>query len=317
MNKHAYLIIAHNQFKLLEILIKMLDDERNDIFVHIDAKAKNFDFNHFMSITKYSNVCFTDKRYSIKWASFDMVKAEYALLEKVFESKNVYDYVHLISGVDLPIKSQDEIHNFFEENAGKEFVHFTSEKLNDTELDRVRAYHFAMGRRNYINRFITKLESKTARLFGINRIKNLAVQKGSQWFSITNDFAKYILSKKEYVFKQFNHTFIPDEFFVQTLLINSKFKNNLFMPNCKNDHFACARLIDWERGDPYVFKTEDFDEIISSKAMIARKFNLKEDSEIIYKIENYIKNSQKILDKGEERVENLDRQTDRQTDMLI
>lgn len=288
MQKHAYLIIAHNQFELLEILIKMLDDERNDLFVHIDAKVRDFDFKHFAGITKKSNLYFTNNRYSIKWASFDMVKAEYALFEKVFESNNNYNYVHLISGVDLPIKSQDEIHAFFEKNHGKEFVHFTSEKLNNTELDRVRAYHFAMGRRNYINRFITKLESKMARILGINRIKNLEVQKGSQWFSITMDFAKYIFDKKEFVYKQFHHTFIPDEFFVQTLLVNSRFKNNLFMPDCKNDHLACARLIDWERGNPYVFKIEDFDEIISSKAMFARKFSLNEDNEIIYKIRDYI-----------------------------
>ncbi|MCH5320898.1 MAG: glycosyl transferase [Eubacterium sp.] len=288
MSKHAYMIIAHNQFELLEILIKMLDDERNDIFVHIDAKVQNFDFEHFKNITKFSKVEFTDKRYSIKWASFDMVRAEYALLEKALESNNNYDYVHLISGVDLPIKSQDEIHSFFNENFGKEFLHFTSEKLNDTELDRVRAYHFAMGRRNYFNRLITKLESKSARLFGINRIKNLEIQKGSQWFSITGAFAKYILSQKDFVFKQFNHTFIPDEFFVHTLLINSKFKNNLFMPNCNNDHYACARLIDWNRGNPYVFRAEDYEEIISSKAMFARKFSFNEDKEIIYKIKDYV-----------------------------
>lgn len=289
MSKHAYMIIAHNQFELLEKLISALDDERNDIYVHIDAKVQNFDFEYFKDITKYSKVQFTDERYSIKWASFAMVKAEYALLEKTLEKGNVYDYIHLISGVDLPIKSQDEIHNFFKKNADKEFVHFTGEKLNDTELDRVRTYHFAMGRRNYINRFITKLESKLARILGINRIKNLHVQKGSQWFSITGDFAKYVFSQKNFVIKQFNHTFIPDEFFVQTLLINSAFKNNLFMPNCNNDHFACARLIDWKRGNPYVWTSEDYDEIMASPCMFARKFDMNVDSEIIYNILEGIK----------------------------
>ena len=35
---HAYMIIAHNQFELLERLIAALDDERNDIYIHIDKK---------------------------------------------------------------------------------------------------------------------------------------------------------------------------------------------------------------------------------------------------------------------------------------
>jgi len=38
MNKHAYLIIAYHQWDLLKVLIRMLDDERNDIFIHIDKK---------------------------------------------------------------------------------------------------------------------------------------------------------------------------------------------------------------------------------------------------------------------------------------
>ncbi|RRK09135.1 glycosyl transferase, partial [Lactiplantibacillus garii] len=41
MHKHAYLITAHHQFTLLCRLIKMIDDERNDIYIHIDKKAKN------------------------------------------------------------------------------------------------------------------------------------------------------------------------------------------------------------------------------------------------------------------------------------
>ena len=281
ISMNAYLIFAHNQFELLEKLILSLDDVRNDIYIHIDAKVKDFDFEHFKSLTKYSRVVFTDERFRIKWASFDMVRAEYSLLETAFSQGKEYDYAHLISGVDLPIKSNDEIHRFFAENSGKEFIHFTGEKLNDTELDRVRAYHFAMGKRNYFNRFVTKVESLLARLFGINRIKNLKVQKGSQWFSVTGEFAKYILLKKEFVFKQFNHTFIPDEFFIQTLIINSEFKNNLFMPDCKNDHFACVRLIDWERGNPYIWRKEDYDIIKSSPCMFARKFDLSVDRKII------------------------------------
>lgn len=34
--KHAFLIIAHNEYPVLEVLLSMLDDERNDIYLHID-----------------------------------------------------------------------------------------------------------------------------------------------------------------------------------------------------------------------------------------------------------------------------------------
>ena len=42
MGKHAYLIIAHNNFYILKKLIALIDDERNDIYIHIDKKTKNF-----------------------------------------------------------------------------------------------------------------------------------------------------------------------------------------------------------------------------------------------------------------------------------
>ena len=37
--KHAFLIIAHNEYPVLRALLSMLDDERNDIYLHIDQRA--------------------------------------------------------------------------------------------------------------------------------------------------------------------------------------------------------------------------------------------------------------------------------------
>lgn len=278
---HAYLVLVHNEFEVLEKLVESIDDERNSIFIHIDKKVKNFDFGKFLSLVQKSKIDFTDKRINIKWGDFSMVEAEYALFEKAFESGASYDYVHLISGVDIPLLNQNDIHTFFSNNIGKEFVHFTHEKLNDTELDRVRAYHFASGRRNIINRFITKAESTLARVFGINRIKNLEVQKGSQWFSITGDFAKYVLSQKDFVYHQFKHTFIPDEFFIQTLLVNSKYKNNLYHKEFDNSPYGNMHYCDWERGTPYTFTMHDKEEIDAMEYLFVRKFSSKTDSDII------------------------------------
>lgn len=36
--KHAYLIMVHHNFKQLLFLISLLDDVRNDIYLHIDKK---------------------------------------------------------------------------------------------------------------------------------------------------------------------------------------------------------------------------------------------------------------------------------------
>ena len=39
MDRHAYLIMAHNHFGFLKELLGCLDDSRNDIYLHIDRKA--------------------------------------------------------------------------------------------------------------------------------------------------------------------------------------------------------------------------------------------------------------------------------------
>ena len=48
--KHAYLIMAHNEPYILERLLKLIDDKRNDIYLHIDKKWHDFDFEYFKKI---------------------------------------------------------------------------------------------------------------------------------------------------------------------------------------------------------------------------------------------------------------------------
>ncbi len=284
---HAYMIIAHNQFELLEKLILQLDDERNDIYIHIDAKVKNFDFKRFESVTNYSKVTFTKDRVNVTWGDFTQVKTEMVLLKTAVDnenSENPYTYYHLLSGVDLAIKSNDEIHKFFEENSGKEFVHYTSNEVDDSSINRIRYYHFFRGKRNKLTKILAQMLLIPQKAAGFNRLekqRDIKVQKGCNWFSITSDFAKYVVENQVKYEMLFSHSYCADEIFIQTICESTDFHKNLFMPNCNNDHFACARLIDWERGNPYVWRKEDYDLIKSSPCMFARKFDINVDSEII------------------------------------
>lgn len=36
--KHAYCILAHNNWEQLQLLLNCIDDDRNDIYLHIDVK---------------------------------------------------------------------------------------------------------------------------------------------------------------------------------------------------------------------------------------------------------------------------------------
>lgn len=266
---HAYLIIAHNEFGILEKLIKMLDHEKNDLYIHIDKAVSDFDFEYFKSIAKKSKLQFTD-RIHISWGDHSMICAEYILLEAAVSSGIEYKYLNLISGVDLPLKSADELVEYFDNLYPKQLIHFAGE-LNAIESSRVRHYHFFTGRRNVFNRLMTKFEQIVQTILHIDRQKGIKVKRGSQWFSITRDFAKHLVDNKTEIIKKMKHTFIPDEFFVQTQAFNSKFIDSLDLATYDDSNEQNMRYIDWTRGHPYTFCEEDFDDIMNSGFLFVRK----------------------------------------------
>ena len=49
------------------------------------------------------------------------------------------------------------------------------------------------------------------------------------------------------------------------------------------------RCIDWKRGEPYTFQKDDFDELMSSNMLFARKFSCKTDKKIVDMIYRKVK----------------------------
>lgn len=210
-----------------------------------------------------------------------MVNAELLLLKKAVDVDS-YQYYHLLSGQDLPIKTQDEIFAFFTENAGKEFVSFERESYSQqyrTQYYHLLQEHIGRGNRN-LNRINYCLIAVQKRLH-IERNKNVRFQYGDEWFSITDGFARYVVDREAWIKKTFKLTTCTDEIFMQTLLISSPYLDNLYHKAFDNDKHAIMRLIDWNRGDPYTFRLSDFGELCESDRLFARKFDAAADSEII------------------------------------
>ena len=79
----------------------------------------------------------------------------------------------------------------------------------------------------------------------------------------------------------FHNTLCADEVFLQTLVHNSKFRNTLYHNKYDNDLLSIVRYIDWTRGAPYTFKVDDFDELMKSPFLFARKFDTNESYKLI------------------------------------
>lgn len=298
--RHAYLILCYHRFEQLTILLKLLDDPRNDIYICVDSKSGEYPEELLRSAIKKSGLFFV-KRFRTAWASYGVIQAEMTLLRE--SVKRGYAYYHHLSGLDLPLKTQDEIHRFFEENAGKNFIdvsywhNFNLPQDNQPDmfyLPRVSLYHFFEAQRPRIGPlkerlrgtggiFLTldKLSLTAQKILRVNRVKNheLEYYMGSNWFSITHEFASYILSREDFIEKHFRFSHAGDELFVQTILMNSPFRNHWV-----NDNVRCIDFHRIYRGGPHTFTLEDYDFVMSSGKLFGRKFDEGIDAEIIRKI---------------------------------
>lgn len=292
--KHAYLILAHKNWNQLMTLLSLLDDSHNDIFLHIDRYAADAPIEQLRASVKKTQLVFV-KRIGCTWGDYSLVRAELELLKEA--TKTPHAYYHLLSGQDLPLKSQDEIHFFFGSKPEAEYVVTKKSPLDGTHSpDRRQRYYFFFLRRNafldktgiaylYLRRF-QKLSIRVQKWLRVNRVKGMKEQLfyGSQWFSITDAFARYLLSHREYIKRHFRWTFIPDEHFVQTVLMQSPFKDRVAQ--------VTTRYIDWKRGKPYVFTAADYELLRSSDCLFARKFDETTDPDIIRMIVNDLQASE-------------------------
>lgn len=283
-DKHAYLIMAHNQPELLQQLLKALDHPKNDIYLHLDKKMQVCS-RQLQQQVRVGRLFLMPRRLDVKWGDFSQILCELQLLEAA--TREEHAYYHLMSGVDLPLKSQDQIHQFFRENSGVEFVQFQKPEIGEEEKLRVSKYHFFIKRREakkWWEKALNKVFLVMQRGIDRTRRDEIAFQKGANWFSITHNLAKYVLSQQKFIFKTFQYSLCGDEMFLQTIVYNSRYKANVAENNYCDNYENILYCIDWKRGNPHEFTLEDYDALMSSDMLFARKFNWNKDREVICRI---------------------------------
>ena len=290
--KHAYLIMCHNQWELLQELLKELDDPRNDIYLHIDKKQLCVPVDDISSCIKYSDVYFT-KRHNIVWGGTQIMKCSISMLEEAMRIG--YSYYHLISGVDFPLKSQDEIHMFFKKNDNLQYVSFDWDGIKDNRfVSRVQYFHFfkdIIGKgdnKMCVHRVLAKLESLSLALqkkLHVNRL-NYIMYKGANWFSITHLTTEAIIENKRMFFKKYKFTANCDEIWLQTFLMQSEFREQLAGTN--------MRYIKWKQGNPSpeILTLGDYEDMVRSNCLFARKFDWNTNRDVILKLKDHLKSKQ-------------------------
>lgn len=245
----AYLVVAHNNPKLLQRKIRILSDPDCGFFIHIDSKS---DIREFSQISG-GNVVFSERRFAVPWGGFALVDATLTLLRQALSSSDAFDYFVLQSGSDYPLRGSRYIHSFFEESRNLEFINIARIPTPEagiplSKINRVW-YDDTKRLRQITSRGLAKigLATRDYRKF----LGNLEPFAGDQWWALTAEACRHILEFTEshpHVVEYFQKTLAPDEMFFHTILGNSRFASRMQ---------RCLFYLDWAAGGPHPAMIDD------------------------------------------------------------
>lgn len=292
-DKHAVLILAHNDLYLLEKLIKSLDGEYFDIFIHIDRKQKKIDYEKLKSLVTKSKIYFVPN-LKVYWGGYSIVKAELTLFKEAF--KRGYAFYHLISGSDLALKTPKEIVEYINRNRYITYIEVKTKINLDNKVlfDRFGLYHFFSNKvqsSNFIN-FIDRVLLKIQRILKISHYDHrVQYFYGSEWASLSHESVEILIKSEDWIKKYFRFSRAADEIYKQTVLSNpiiwpDEYKN-MKIGISENGN---KRFILWtgEVPHPMTLTIKQIDDLFRSECFFARKFSSLVDKEVITELYNKV-----------------------------
>jgi hypothetical protein len=273
--KIAYLIRAHYAPAQLGRLVDRLDSENAAFFIHISARTSGGTHSKMReAVGERANVQWVE-RVPTYYAGFSLVRSTLVGLRAIAAAEPTSHTV-ILSGQDYPARGTPEIEKFFQQSQGKSFVeHFALPAAHKWPgehggLDRIRYRYFE--RVNY--------KTRTLRLPILRRRfpRGLQPYGGGAWCALSHDAVRYIASfaeQKPDVVNFFRHVKIPDEIFMHTVLLNSPLRDSVVDQD--------VHYIDWSHGGahPKTLGTEDYDKIVESGKLFARKFDVRYDTKVL------------------------------------
>ena len=264
--RHAWLIIAHNEFAVLQRLISLLDHEKSDFFVHVDAKVREFPP---LTVEK-GRIFILDKRMDVRWGSVSQIEAELALLAFAHQ-KGSYSHYHILSGTHLPLKPVEELLRFYDGHDGEEVMRFWDNDPGDADF-KLRRYHFPLQHYKFGSPFQRRLcqlawqiNIKIQKMLGIRHFKKDAFIKTDNWLSLSENACHYLVSEKDRILKKYKWSFCGDEYFVASELAAKPGEFTLY--NCNN-----LLYVEFQKDTPRTFTLQEHSRLQDTGFLWARKF---------------------------------------------
>jgi hypothetical protein len=285
--KQAILITAYKNYHHLEEIVRCFD-KNFECYIHIDKKSEISDVE-LNNLRQYTVVKLVVQKYKVNWGGFNHLKSILYLIEQALKNTENY-YFHLITGQDFPLKNSNYFLDFFNDNDLQYIENFIIPKIGAADsgnMDRIEYYNFfdvwnykIDVERQKIKRIINiqkrlgfkrKISSKMPELFG-----------GSTYWSLSRECVSYVMAfttKNKFFLKRFKYTLCAEEFYFQTIIMNSDFAAKVVNDN--------LRHIDWvarNGNNPAVLDETDFIKLKETNAIFARKLDYPQSKSLVIKI---------------------------------
>ena len=265
--RNAWLILAHNEFEVLQLLLRKMDSPDSDFYIHFDQKVKTLPA---IEPLQYGRLFVLEERIDGRWGDISLVRIELLLMETALKN-GPYAHYHILSGVHLPLWPTDELIRFYKSHSEETVLRFWD--LGEEEVDfKMRRFHFPIRDFNSSNRLKRNACRTTWRAslwlqkkLGIRHYHHACFRKADQWVSLSEQACRYFVAARKAILQKYKWSFCPDEFFVPTELMAH--------PEA-GSYFHCPQLLYAEFGDdsPRTFPLEAYDELKKTGCLWARKF---------------------------------------------
>lgn len=261
----AILILCYTDKTNLIKLIKSFNDEMN-IYVHINSTSKEL-FEEDLNSLNLKNLTVI-KKYNTNWGAYGHLLATIDLIKMAIANED-NRFIHIISGQDYKIKSNQYFYEHFEDNDNIYFSVTSQKNFSEHVIKRYTKGVFSSYFSSRDERVI-KINTLYQSLYNKDRIGEFKdIYKGMLWCSMPIHVCKYVVNYIEdnpQFSEDLKHCILPEEFFFQTIIMNSKYKSNVVPTH--------LRYVDWSYrngNSPAVLDETDFTKFKDSNNIFIRK----------------------------------------------
>ena len=273
----GYVVLAYKSPSQLRRLLRRIAGEDSSIAVHVDRSTDRAVFHEMTrSEGELPDVHFLDRRRTY-WGGFALVEATLDGIDYLVRGTPPVDYVILLTGQDYPLRPRAAIVEFLRGAGGRSFVHHSPLPYSAWGprggLNRLESWYY-VGRRRY--HFRVPWQRKVP--------GGLHPYGGEAYWCLTRAAGEYVVrfahENRRFV-RFFRHVFIPDETFFHTIVMNSRFREDVV-----ND---TLHYVDWDADpSPAILTRDHFERMVRAGKLFARKFDAATDGAILDMLDDYI-----------------------------